>query len=706
MDSVGVRVRDRFRSFPLTDALLFFQPSSGLSIRVENERTRGLARRAPRVVMFGVTNRCNLSCSFCSRDVARSSTWTVESAAAALSGLERAGCLEVAFGGGEPFAFRGFAELVAELHEKTALALNVTTNGTLLDKRGFAPFLGKLGQVRVSIYDDHRWLLAARTLRDAGQLWGANVLVHDRRLDELPALFAQLTALGCHDVSLLNYIGPDSSLELGSAGRARLAAQIESAPLPCRASVCFGDRLPAPRLFQGVDNGGDCGAGDDFITVTPDRMLQSCSFQDRGFPAETAEQILAVWRSRRTELRRASERHGCARQLPLAAPNEARRSRPDVAVWRSFSGNNSGECILIGKFDSNADAQRFLAELAPSWAPDGEYSAEWRALFQRENVALSALRDNGEPVGTSPNQILAIGRSVIALGYDSGDAFPELRALTWKRAGFVVPGGIHIHGSSSLLGVIRCRDSDDAKALVARGADFELFPHGELLFVHIPAATNDDALERHAQRLSSFAEGRPLSAELVLDDWDASAFLAAKQRLGNELATEPRLLVSFWGEHPRDDAKHFAEQLSEATVHVCHRSVLIEGLNRRKRVAVLALRQGAIVRALGGREVQVGGMFWFLEPAPQKGVKAPLRPTVDLEALSRALSTRVGKPVSAELSEWNKGGKARIVTDNPAAVLAAMASVAEEIGAQLNPWVVDVDSMAHLLRRLIADVSS
>src|SRR6478736_6696301 len=300
MDSVGVRVRDRFRSFPLTDALLFFQPSSGLSIRVENERTRGLARRAPRVVMFGVTNRCNLSCSFCSRDVARSSTWTVESAAAALSGLERAGCLEVALGG--------------------------------------------------------------------------------------------------HDVSLLNYIGPDSSLELGSAGRARLAAQIESAPLPCRASVCFGDRLPAPRLFQGVDNGGDCGAGDDFITVTPDRMLQSCSFQDRGFPAETAEQILAVWRSRRTELRRASERHGCARQLPLAAPNEARRSRPDVAVWRSFSGNNSGECILIGKFDSNADAQRFLAELAPSWVPDGEYSAEWRALFQRENVALSALRDNGEPV--------------------------------------------------------------------------------------------------------------------------------------------------------------------------------------------------------------------------------------------------------------------------------------------------------------------
>jgi hypothetical protein len=49
--------RDRFRAYPLDGALLWFQPSSGRTVRVQNERTRHLARRAPRVVMFGITNR-------------------------------------------------------------------------------------------------------------------------------------------------------------------------------------------------------------------------------------------------------------------------------------------------------------------------------------------------------------------------------------------------------------------------------------------------------------------------------------------------------------------------------------------------------------------------------------------------------------------------------------------------------------------------
>jgi hypothetical protein len=658
--------------------------------------------------MFGITNRCNLSCGFCSRDLARPSTWTIESAAAVLSGLDRAGSLEVAFGGGEPFSFRGFGELIAELHATTTLALNVTTNGTLLDARSFAPFRDRLGQVRVSIYDDERWITAARTLHDAGQLWGANVLVHDRCLDALPALLARLAALGCHDVSLLSYVGPDPSLELSAVGRARLAAHIADAPLGCRISVCFGDALSVPRLFDGTDGSGDCGAGHDFVTITPDQRLQSCSFQGAGFPAVTADQVLAIWRGRRTELRRASERHGCARRLPLADQRHPRGSLPGVAAWRGFSGNNSGECILVGKFDSNVDAEQFLAELAPSWAPEAEYSAEWRALFQRENVALSALRDNGEPIGQNPNHLVAIGRSVIAVGYDSGDAFPELRALAWKRGGFVVPGGIHLHESPSLLGAIRCHDTADSKRLMARDVGFQLFEHGELLFVRINEATQATvgSFEERVQELIAFAGGRPLSAELVLNEWDEAAFVAAKQRLGSELGRVPRLLVSFWGDKSLDDAARFAGQLSEATTCVCHRAVLIEGLTRRKRAAVLALRQGAAVNALDGCEVEVVGCFWFLELPRQKGVKAPPRAFVDGEALGRALSTSLGTVVSAKSEDWNKGATASVVTNQPARVLAAMAAAAAEMGAQLNPWVRDLDPLGHLLQRLIADVST
>ena len=100
----------------LDGAALFFHPETGTYVRVQSEATRDFTRRAPRVVMFGITNACNLACDFCSRDTERTSTWTVDSAERILTGLAEAGTLEVAFGGGEPFAFAGLAELVARLH--------------------------------------------------------------------------------------------------------------------------------------------------------------------------------------------------------------------------------------------------------------------------------------------------------------------------------------------------------------------------------------------------------------------------------------------------------------------------------------------------------------------------------------------------------------------------------------------------------------
>lgn len=117
---------DRDRAFPLDGALLWFQPASGRSVRVQNERTRSLARRAPRVVMFGITNRGNLACTFCSRDVMRPSQGKVETATRVLRDLERAGTLEVAFGGGEPFAFRGFSELATEPNSTPRLGSPLT----------------------------------------------------------------------------------------------------------------------------------------------------------------------------------------------------------------------------------------------------------------------------------------------------------------------------------------------------------------------------------------------------------------------------------------------------------------------------------------------------------------------------------------------------------------------------------------------------
>ena len=335
---------------------------------------------------------------------------------AALKGLSLAGTLEVAFGSGEPFTFRGFAELVAELHQGTPLAIHVTTNGTLIDQSSWPRFAGRFGQVRLSLYDDHTFRRCANLFAATGQKWGANLLVDEPALSGLPAQLAELTAAGCHDVSLLSYVGVGAERQLGPSGRARLARVIEDSPLPCRLSVCFGDAVPVPRLFAGFDNDGDCSAGHDFITITPDQKVQSCSFQDGGVPARTAEEILAAWGRGRAAWAHPAARSGCARVLPIvrAAP-----PIPAIAVWQGFSGNNSGECVLVAKFQTVADAESYLAELLPGWPADTGYPDEWRELFHAEQVAAPAMA-NPASERDAPAELTAIGRSVLALGYAVG----------------------------------------------------------------------------------------------------------------------------------------------------------------------------------------------------------------------------------------------------------------------------------------------
>ena len=110
------------RRFPMNRALLLFDRESGTNVLCDGPETAHLRQQAPRVVQFGITNDCNLACSFCSRDLAADSAWTSDEAFRVLADLADAGVLEVAFGGGEPWAFPGFAELVRPLHGETPLA--------------------------------------------------------------------------------------------------------------------------------------------------------------------------------------------------------------------------------------------------------------------------------------------------------------------------------------------------------------------------------------------------------------------------------------------------------------------------------------------------------------------------------------------------------------------------------------------------------
>jgi len=696
--------RHAFRHHPLDGAALYFQPASGVHVRVATAATRGLRRAAPRVAMFGITNACNLACDFCSRDATRPSQWTVATAAAALHGLAAAGTLEVAYGGGEPFVFRGFAELVAELAATTALAQHVTTNGTRIDRASWGPFAGRFGVVRLSIYDGVDWRAPAAVLADAGQRWGANVLCDAARLAALPALLVELAARGARDVSLLSYVGGDPARQLDAAGERRLAAIIEASPLPCRVSVCLGDRLGVARL-DGRDAAGDCGAGRDFISVTPDRRVQSCSFQAASAPGATAAELLDAWRTAVAAMNAPAPRIGCARALPQVPPP----APPRLAVWQSFSGNNSGECLMVARFHDPAAAAAYLAELLPGWTPDGAYPAPWLRLFADEGVLGSAdvARDYPE---ASPRELVAIGATVMAAQYAADDAFPELRALAWKRGAEVDPDGVHVHDDATVLAAARAASRADRDALVAAASVVlpggRAWPHGDHALARVPLFGRDHrfvGLPTLRDALAAWAGARRLAIEVVFDTVDNAALIAAKQRLGEPRPTHPRLTFGYWGPDADAAAARLAATLGERATR-CGALVLIDPAPDRKRLAVVGYRAGAFARALTAARVRVHARLWF-DPPARGQPKRTWQPAelITLDAWAAATFTRpdVATVRRPDRAHHRQHPTIEVETTEPARAMRALADQAAAMELRCDLSLAELDPLGAALHRLL-----
>ncbi|MCA9678983.1 MAG: radical SAM protein [Kofleriaceae bacterium] len=303
------------RRVPLDGVLLLFDRRTGLTALCDGPETAHLRQRAPRVVQFAITNACNLACTFCSRDLDAASGWTADDAFATLAALADAGTVEVAFGGGEPLVFRGFAALARRLHAETPLAVSVTSNGTRLDDAMIDALAPSLAQLRISIYDDvdHRPILR----RAAGRLrLGVNWLVTPARLDRVEATVLALYELGVRDVLLLSYNGVDRGLHLRADQAADLAARVRALAVALRGrvqlklDVCWGERVEAvPRLLD-----GPCPAGRDFVVLTSDRRLAPCSFHHASWPVRDAADVLRVWDAQRAALAAPARDPGCARR--------------------------------------------------------------------------------------------------------------------------------------------------------------------------------------------------------------------------------------------------------------------------------------------------------------------------------------------------------------------------------------------------------
>ncbi len=306
-----------WREHTLDGKLLLFDRDSGLNVLLEGEETAHYQRIAPRTLLIAITNACNLTCEFCYRDLESRSLWRYETLMEFCRAASEWGVLEVAFGGGEPMLFPRWADFINELYETSPLCVNFTTNGMLLTDDFLRQIAGKYGNIRVSLYEDNHWEQTIALLVNNQARFGVNWLI---TLDEVAGIeqkFAKLLALGVRDFLLLSYKGADAEMHLKPEQMRELAAFLNKIHtqlgelVQLKLDVCWGDSLAdVPRLFTEAD----CGAGDDFLSITSDKHVKACSFQQTqtGIAFETLDDVRRIWEQQRMA-RQAALIGGCAR---------------------------------------------------------------------------------------------------------------------------------------------------------------------------------------------------------------------------------------------------------------------------------------------------------------------------------------------------------------------------------------------------------
>lgn len=695
------------RSYATDGGMLWFAPRTGLHIYERNEQTAHLRRVAPRAVMFGITNACNLACTFCSRPAAAASQWTATSALETLRELSAAGTLEVAFGGGEPFAFRAFPWLLQALRAATPLAVHVTTNGELIDDEIASTVLGPHGcvdTVRLSLYNNRPWQRCAQRLQQAQQRYGVNILVGKHNLRDLAAMVETARGLGAKDVALLSYVGGDPAWQLDSDSRAELARLSTRLPLPVRISLCTGPLAAVPALFWGLDDDTHttphCQAGYDFLTITSDKQVRACSFHDRTFPFEDAEELLQIWRTAQEELATPATRMGCARtHNATRAPTPLTQlRRPHVApqtprVWHSESANNSGDCYLVAHFEQHETAQALVEELRPGLLAHhaepqrmarNELPQAWLAIFEAARVKTAASTDSAvEHQIPSIENMVAIGNGLFISAYGLGFGMAELFAMAVARGGTVATT-IHSHGNEQLVFALA---ANVPAAYWPQG--WHAQPYGQYTLGHVTLeeSAQTDSLAEVATVLHGTRAGTQVCVALAPVEVTAEAFTHALQRFSAHVApardaqpdgweqmlfarhktataTRKRLQgdgVTHWATRDRSSINAFA---FEPCV------ILVPGALLNKRQRLLALRDGALAKRIVGPSATLE--FSLTLEAPSAARKRKGRP-------KRQAETRgLGSAETPETQDAASGSPHQLVRTlsmlEPAMLRAALAT--------------------------------
>ncbi|WP_169809344.1 radical SAM protein [Actinomadura chibensis] len=217
-----------------------FDRVSGLNVLLDDVQVRPeQVSRAPRYVSVALTNACELRCAYCyapkqaaALDVDRVVAWAVE--------LDGAGCLGVGFGGGEPTAHRGFAQLCARVAESTSMAVTFTTHGHRLTPGLAHALRGSVHFARLSvdgvggIYERLRGrpftavVSAAALLRSVAPI-GINTVVNSDTIGVLDDLAEFAVDVGASELLLLPEQPTAATPGISDADTERLVRWIRTA---------------------------------------------------------------------------------------------------------------------------------------------------------------------------------------------------------------------------------------------------------------------------------------------------------------------------------------------------------------------------------------------------------------------------------------------------------------------------------------------
>ncbi|WP_219821340.1 radical SAM protein [Streptomyces sp. SM13] len=203
--------------------------------------------RAPRYLSVALTNACELRCAYCyapkhaaALGRERVVAWAVE--------LDAAGCLGVGFGGGEPTAYRGFAQLCSGIARSTSMAVTFTTHGHRLTPELVESLRGVVHFVRLSVdgvgatYERLRGRPFAAVVQAAGLLgslapFGINAVINADTVGELDDLAEFAVKVGASELLLLPEQPTATTPGIGAADAQRLVEWAATARAGVRLAI-------------------------------------------------------------------------------------------------------------------------------------------------------------------------------------------------------------------------------------------------------------------------------------------------------------------------------------------------------------------------------------------------------------------------------------------------------------------------------------